>query len=84
MHSGQDQQCIKDVLNIANNSEDFEQAKTRVQQLFAEGRSREYLAVAQRVRDQLDRRYSADAQVCLDQIVNWLDREHLTGRQQAG
>ena len=84
---GRIRQCVKDVLHIANESEDFEQAKRRIQQLFVEERRRERLAVAQRVRDQLGQRYSderADARVCLDRVLNWLDSEHLMGRRQAG
>ena len=84
---GSIRQCVKDVLHIANESEDFEQAKRRIQQLFVEGRRREHLAVAQRVRDQLSRTCSderADARICLDRVLNWLDSEHLTGLRQAG
>jgi hypothetical protein len=58
---GSIRQCVKDVLHIANESEDFEQAKRRIQQLFVEGRRREHLAVAQRVRDQLSRTYGDSA-----------------------
>jgi hypothetical protein len=84
---GRIRQCVKDVLHIVNESEDSEQAKRRIQQLFVEERHRDHLAVAQRVRDQLSRIYSdecADAQVCLDRVLNWLDSEHLTGRRHAG
>jgi hypothetical protein len=84
---GRIRQCVEDVLHIANESEDFEQAKRRVQQLFVEERGREHLAVAQRVRDQLDWTYGderADARACLDRVLNWLDSEHLAGRRHAG
>jgi hypothetical protein len=83
---GKIRQCVKDVHHIINESEDFEQAKRRIRQLLVEERRRESLAVAQRVRDQLSRIYDdepADARVCLDQVLSWLDSEHLTGRRHA-
>ena len=36
---GRIQQCVKDVLLIANQTEDFGQAKTRIEQLFVEFKS---------------------------------------------
>jgi hypothetical protein len=56
---GRIQQCVKDVLRIANKTEDFSQAKGRIEQLFvlAKASHRGHLAVAQRVRDQLSRAY---------------------------
>jgi hypothetical protein len=84
---GRIRQCAKDVLHIVNEFEDAEQAKRRIQRLFVEERCRDHRAVAQRVRDQLSRTYSdecADAQVCLDRVLNWLDSEHLTGGRQVG
>jgi hypothetical protein len=52
------QQCVKDVVSIANKTEDFGQAKTRIEQLFAASKvqHRGHLAVAQRVRN-LNRAY---------------------------
>jgi hypothetical protein len=76
---GRIRQCVKDVLHIANESEDFDQAKERIEQLVVEGQRREDLAVVQRVRDHLGRAYGevpADAQVCLDRVLDWLDREY--------
>lgn len=80
---GRIQQCVKDVLYIANHSESSDQAKKRIEQLLAESKAqhRGHLAVVQRVRDQLYRAYNdapADAQVCLDRVLDWLDREHLS------
>ena len=85
---GRIQQCVKDVLLIANQSEDVGQAKKRIEQLFVESKAqhRRHLAVVQRVRDQLDRAYNdapADAQLCLDRVLDWLDREHLGRRRHA-
>jgi hypothetical protein len=79
---GRIQQCVKDVLLIANQTEDFGQAKTRIERLFVESKAahRGHLAVAQRVRDQLGGAYNdvpTDAQPCLSQVLEWLDREHL-------
>ena len=81
------QQCVKDVGSIANKTEDFGQAKTRIEQLFAASKvqHRGHLAVAQRVRDQITRAYddvALDAQPCLDRVLEWLDREHLRQRRQ--
>jgi hypothetical protein len=79
---GRIQQCVGDVLFIANRFEDFSRAKKRVEQLFVESKAshRGHLAVAQRIRDQLNRARNElpiDAQPCLHQVLEWLDREHL-------
>jgi 2-polyprenyl-6-methoxyphenol hydroxylase-like FAD-dependent oxidoreductase len=84
---GRVQQCVRDVLNIANKTEDFGQARKRIEQLFAvvKAQHRGHLAVAQRVQDQINRAYhdfSPKAQPCLDRVLEWLDREHLHQRQQ--
>ena len=79
---GRIQQCVRDVLAIANKTEDFGQAKKRIEQLFVASKAqhRGHLAVAQRVRDQINRAYDdvlLDAQPCVDRVLEWLDREHL-------
>ena len=79
---GRIQQCVRDVLAIANKTEDFGQAKKRIEQLFVafKGQHRGHLAVAQRVRDQINQAYNdvlLDAQPCVDRVLEWLDREHL-------
>ena len=79
---GRIQQCVRDVLAIANKTEDFGQAKMRIEQFFvgSKGQHRGYLAVAQRVRDQINQAYNdvaLDAQPCVDSVLEWLDREHL-------
>jgi hypothetical protein len=85
---GRIEQCVKDVLHIAYKTEEFDQAKARIEQLFVASKAqhRGHLAVAQRVRDQINRAYNdvpLDAQPCLDRVLEWLDREHLRQRQQA-
>ena len=85
---GRIQQCVRDVLYIANKTEDFGQAKKRIEQLFAASKAQHHghLAVAQRVRDQIKRASEdipSDARPCLDRVLDWLDREHLQERQQA-
>jgi hypothetical protein len=82
------QQCVRDVLSIANETEDFGQAKMRIEQLFlvSKAQHRGHLPVAQRVRDQINRAYDdlpLDAQRCLDRVLEWLESEHLYQRQQA-
>ena len=85
---GRIQQCVKDVVSIANKTEDFGQAKARIEQLFvvSKAQHRGHLAVAQRIRDQINRAYNdvpLDAQPCLDQVLEWLVRDHLRQRPQA-
>jgi hypothetical protein len=86
---GRIQQCVRDVLHIANKTEDFGQAKEHIEQLFAVSKAlhRGHLAIAQRVRDQINEAYEdvpADAQRCLGRVLAWLDHEHLQQRQHAG
>ncbi len=76
------------MLHIANKTEDFSQAKKRIEQLVVASKSqhRGHLAVAQRVRDQINRANDdapSNAQPCLERVLEWLDREHLQQRQQA-
>ena len=73
---------------MANKSEDFGQARKRIEQLFDVSKSqhRGHLAVAQRVRDQINRANDdapSNAQPCLERVLEWSDREHLQQRQQA-
>ena len=82
------QQCVKDVISIANKTEDFGQAKARIEQLLvlSKAQRRGHLAVAQRVRDQINQAcddVSLDAQPCLDRVIEWLDRDHLRRGAQA-
>jgi hypothetical protein len=62
---GRIQQCIRDVLYIANKTEDFGQAKKFF--VVSKAQHRGHLAVAQRVRDQINRAYDdipLNAQPC--------------------
>jgi isoquinoline 1-oxidoreductase beta subunit len=59
-----------------------DQAKKRIEQLFvaSKGQHRGHLAVAQRVRDQINQAYNEvqqNAQPRVDRVLEWLDREHL-------
>ena len=79
------EQCVVEVRRIANRSRDFEQAKQCIERLFSKikAQHRGHSAVAQRVRDQLNQTYDdapLDAQVCIDNVLDWLDREHLARR----
>ena len=79
---GRIQQCVGDVLHIANKTQDFGQAKKRIEQLFvvSKAQHRGHLAVAQRVRDQINQAYNEvqqNAQPRVDRVLEWLDREHL-------
>jgi hypothetical protein len=85
---GRIQQCVNDVLHIANHSKDAGQAKKRIEQLFvvSKAQHRGHVAVAQRVRDQINRAHNdvpLDVQLCLDRVLEWLDREHLIRNHQA-
>lgn len=82
---GRIEQCVRDVLAIANKTEDFGRAKKPIEQLFvaSKGQNRGHLAVAQRVRDQINHAYNdvlVNAQPCVDRVLEWLDREHLQQR----
>lgn len=75
--------CVKDIVHIARNSEDFGRAKERIEQLFVETKAqhRDHLETAQEVRDQLEQAYDdMDAQEFLDKVIEWLDRECLRQR----
>lgn len=68
------------MLHIAYGTEDVDQAKTRIEELLLETKTkhRGQLAVLQRVRDHLDEVYNdqpAVSQVCLDNVLDWLNRE---------
>jgi hypothetical protein len=77
---GKIKQCVSDVLHIAYGTGDVDQAKTRVEELLLETKTkhRGQLAALQRVRDHLNEAYDdqpADSQVCLDNVLDWLNRE---------
>jgi hypothetical protein len=75
---GRIQQGVRDVLHIADKTEDFGQAKERIERLFAvsETLHRGHLAIAQRVRDQINEAYEdvpTDTRRRLDRVLAWLD-----------
>ena len=79
---GKIKECVEDVKRIANRSQDFDEAKQCIEQLFsrAKAQHRGHRAVAQRVRDQLNQacdNLPIDAQVCIDRVLDWLDHEHI-------
>jgi hypothetical protein len=79
-------ECVQEVRLIANRSQDFDQAKQCIEQLFAQAKAqrRGQLAVAQRVRDQLNRPRDdtpIDTQLLIDRLIDWLDREYLARRR---
>jgi hypothetical protein len=68
---------------MANRSPNLGQAKQCIEQLFfqAKAQHRGRLAVAQRVRDQLNRTRDdtpIDAKLFIDKLIDWLDRDYLT------
>lgn len=74
--------CVIDVVQIAQQSQDLDQARKRIERLFADSQrlTTRYFAVAQRVRDQLVRpknEASGKCKLCLDEIIEWLDHDHL-------
>jgi hypothetical protein len=74
--------CVKDVIAIAKRSQDFGRAQRRIEQLFVEYKAahRGHAAVAQRVKDQIEQAHShvpVAAQQCLNQVLDWLDRDHM-------
>jgi hypothetical protein len=76
-------QYVRDVvLAVAIKTQDFSRATQRIEQLFvpSKKRHRGRLAVAHRVRDQINQAYNdvpLDAKPCVDSVLEWLDREHL-------
>jgi hypothetical protein len=77
--------CVSDALAIANSlaAQDLSQAKRRLELLFADVgcRAGGSCGTAQSVRDQLaqavDPSHSPTAKRSLDELITWLDREHL-------
>jgi len=73
------EQCVEDVVAIANGSHDCELAKKRVEQLFirADVFARIHqAALVQRVHDHLTRPHfdaHGEAKDCLRDVIEWLD-----------
>jgi hypothetical protein len=71
---------VSDVLHIAYRTEDVDQAKTPIEELLLETKTkhRGQWPVLQRVHAQLNEAYNdqpADYQVCLDNVLDWPNRE---------
>ena len=79
------EQCVQDVLVIATafGGHDLAEAKRRIEILFvgADEQAGGHFALAQRLRDRLGLvlkdGHRPAAKQFLDQLITWLDREHL-------
>jgi hypothetical protein len=74
--------CAGDIIALANGSLKLDAAKARIEQLFldADAQQGEHFSVAQKVRDQLGQdlnRHLGAAQQFIDEVLEWLDHEHL-------
>jgi hypothetical protein len=84
---GQIEACVGDVVAIAQQSQDFDLAKKRIEQLFADSQSliAKHFATAQRVWDQLmyaSKDANGNCKQCLDQVMEWLHHDHLARHQE--
>jgi bacterioferritin (cytochrome b1) len=74
------EQCVRDVVAIANGPRDHEQAKARIKELLDNVLSQR-LSVAQKLRDQLrlvcNDVENLPAKVFLDELIEWLAAKHL-------
>ena len=83
---GQIEACVVEVIRIAQHSQDVDLAKKRIEQLFADaqGLVAKHFATAQRVWDQLmqaGKDANGNCKQCLDQVMEWLHHDHLTGNR---
>jgi hypothetical protein len=77
--------CVSDLFAIANSvaAQDLSEAKRRLELLFADAQRQAevHFHTAQRVRDQLgqaiDQSHGITAKRFLNELITWLDREHL-------
>ncbi len=77
--------CVADVAAIAKTAEsrDLAEGKRRIELLFADADTQagDHVAVAKKLRDQLaqalDQSHGHTAKRFLDELITWLDREHL-------
>ena len=77
--------CVSDVVAIANSvaAQDLSQAKRRVELLFADvgcragGSSGTVQSVRDQLADALNQSRGPTAKQFLDELITWLDREHL-------
>jgi len=77
------EQCVSDVVAIANGARDHEQAKARIKELLDDAKFQlgQRFSTAQRLRDQL-RAFHNDVETVsakqfLDELIEWLEAKHL-------
>jgi hypothetical protein len=74
------QQCVSDVVAIANEPRDHEQAKARIKELL-DNVLGQHFSVAQKLRDQLrvvcNDVENLSAKAFLDELIEWLAAKHL-------
>jgi polyhydroxyalkanoate synthesis regulator phasin len=74
------EQCVSDVVAIANGARDHEQAKARIKELLDDAKF-QHFSVALRLRDQLRAVYNdvetLSAKQFLDELIEWLAAKHL-------
>jgi hypothetical protein len=74
------EQCVSDVVAVANGARDHEQAKARIKELLDDALGRRF-SVAQRLHDQLRAVYNdvetLSAKHFLDELIEWLAAKHL-------
>ncbi len=74
------EQCVSDVVAIANGARDHEQAKARIKELLDDAKF-QLFSTARRLRDQLRAGYNhveiLSAKQFLDELIEWLEAKHL-------
>jgi len=77
------EQCVSDVVSIANGARDHEQAKARIKELLDDAKFQlgQRFSTAHRLRDQLRAVYNdvetVSAKQFLDELIEWLEAKHL-------
>ena len=73
------QQCVSDVVAIANGARDHEQAKARIKELLddAKFQSGQRFSTAQRLRAFHNDVETVSAKQFLDELIEWLEAKHL-------
>ena len=77
------EQCVTDVVAIANGARDHEHARARIKELLddAKFQSGQRFSSAHRLRDQLRAVYNdvetVSAKHFLDELIEWLEAKHL-------
>jgi hypothetical protein len=77
------EQCVTDVVAIANGARDHEQAKARIKELLDDAKFQlgQRFSTAHRLRDQLRAVYNdvetVSAKQFLDELIEWLEAKYL-------